>query len=334
MQNRFLGIDLGGSTIDAALVNGYGHIHRHRKVATHAEEGPRKVVQRIVELARALLKDAGLRLNQVQGVGIGAPGMIDLSRGLVRFSPNLPGWKDIPLRRDLRNALKRPVEMDNDANVAAFGEHWHGAGQGYENVIVYTLGTGVGGGIILGGEIYHGSRDAAGELGHTTVLPEGPLCGCGNRGCLEALSSGTAIARAGAEALADPATAGGPLAVLSGGRPEAVTAKLVFEAAYQQDAAALRVVRSAAAYLGICIANLLNLLNPQLVVIGGGVAGAGDILFRPIREEVARRALPVTRKGVRIVAAKLGDRAGVIGAAALAAHARQRRAMGRGGRRT
>jgi glucokinase len=333
LSNCFLGIDLGGSSICAALVNLQGRILHFRKVETRSEEGPRKVVERIVDLAQALRRDSGLRPNQVLGVGIGAPGLIDLKKGVVRFSPNLPGWKDIPLQRQLQAALKRPVELDNDANVAAFGEQWHGAGQGYRNVVVYTLGTGVGGGIILDGEIFHGSCDAAGELGHTTVLPDGPMCNCGNRGCLEALSSGTAIARAGVEALAgaDPES---PLRVLSGGRPEAVTAKMVFTAARQGDTGAQGVVSSAARYLGISIANLVNLLNPELIVIGGGVSIAGEALLRPVRDEVARRALKETHACVKIVAAKLADQAGVIGAAGLSAHARRRGTARQGGKRS
>lgn len=319
MQPIYLGIDLGGSNISAVLLDAAGQTIQFKKIETLAAQGPKKVIQRIVDLSRQIQTEANVSDRQLIAVGIGVPGVLDLGRGMVVFSPNLPGWKNIPLGKLLSAQIHKPIVIDNDANVAALGEKLFGAGRNSDFVVVYTLGTGVGGGIIIDGKIYHGAKDGAGELGHTTILPDGPPCGCGNIGCLEALVSGTAIARRGREAMAS----GQPTLMreLAQGRPENLTAKLVFEAAKKGDLEALRLVRETGQYLGIAVANVINLLDPERVIIGGGVAVAGEILMRAVREEVRRRAMKALLKHVKIVRAQLSDRAGVIGAAGAAMQA-------------
>ncbi len=316
MPRQFLGIDLGGSNISAALVSSTGRVIYLKKTATLAEEGWKKVVRRIIDLGKGVLADSGTPAKSLQAIGVGAPGIIDGQRGLVITSPNLPDWKHVPLAQSLRTAFRKRVFLDNDANMAAYGEKWLGAGAQHQDLIVYTVGTGVGGGIITQGEIHHGHCHAAGEVGHVTILPDGPLCSCGNRGCLEALASATAIARQGREIL----MAGGNSSMrdLCQGDLKKLTSKMVFDAAHAGDEAARGIIRSAARYLGIAIAGIINLLNPELVVVGGGVSLAGEEFLSLVRAEVQKRALKESLACAKIVSAKLGDQAGVIGAAGVA----------------
>ncbi len=332
MSTWYLGIDLGGSNISAALMDSQGRMRHLKKIKTLAHEGRAKVLSRIIEIAKAVPQEAGIKPQSVLAIGIGAPGIIDVPNGVVLYSPNLPGWKKVPIKKTLQTALKKPVVIDNDANVAAYGEKWQGAGRKYKDIVVYTLGTGVGGGIIVDGEIFHGHSDAAGELGHMTIIPDGPRCGCGNHGCVEALVSGTAIARMAREALAKITQS--MLYELCGKIPNEVTAKMVFQAARKGDQLALEIVTQTGQYLGIAIANTINLLNPELIIIGGGVSGAGELLLRPARAEVKRRALKDSLACVKIVAAQLGDQAGVIGAAGIAILAKSTRNNHPGRRRT
>ncbi len=316
MTPVYLGIDLGGSNITAALITSSGKLLRLEKIKTHSHEGVRKTIARVVDLARLVQVAASVPSRQVKAVGIGVPGVISCKSGVVRFSPNLPGWKNVPLAAKIKAALKKPIVMDNDANVAAYGEKWMGAGKKYNHVVVYTLGTGVGGGVIVDSKLLHGYSDGAGELGHMTILPEGPRCNCGNRGCLEALVSGTAIAREGRRAVKEhPKSA---LARLCEGRADLVTSKLVFQAASAGDVTAKNIVAQTGRFLGIAVANIINLLNPEAVIIGGGVSKAGEDLLKHVRREAGRRSMDDLGKGVKIVAAKLEDRAGVFGAARLA----------------
>jgi glucokinase len=315
----YIGIDLGGSNISAALLTPAGKVLHFLKTETLAQQGYKRVVQRMIDLALQLQQEAKQDSRLVKAVGVGVPGVLAIKAGMVLYSPNLPGWKNIPLLKMLKVGLKKPVLMDNDANVAALGERIFGAGKGCDHVVVYTLGTGVGGGIIIDGNIFHGFKDGAGELGHTTILPDGPVCACGNRGCLEALVSGTAIARFGREILAS-----GKITLmrdLCGNKPEALSAKTVFEAAKRKDPVALELVNQTGVYLGIAVANIINLLNPELIIISGGVSIAGETLLRIVRAEVKRRALKVLFQNVKIVKAELEDKAGVFGAAGIAIQA-------------
>ena len=315
-ERLVVGIDLGGTKISTALVDGAGQIVAHDYRETHAKAGQGVVIGRMLDAARQVMAQAGVAPARVAAVGIGAPGPLDIEAGIVLAPPNLPGWGRVPLRQRIEEGLGIRAFLENDANAAALGEHRFGAGQGTRDMIYVTVSTGIGGGLILGGELYHGASGMAGEVGHATIMPYGPRCGCGNRGCLEALASGTAVARQARERVAS----GVPtrIAELAGGDPERITAKLVAQAASQGDVEAQEILAEAMVYLGIGIANLVTLFNPQLIVIGGGLANVGEALFEPVRRAIERRALRAPARVVRVVPAALGDKVGVLGAAAVA----------------
>ncbi|MCL6547499.1 MAG: ROK family protein [Alicyclobacillus sp.] len=271
-----------------------------RQVPTHAQEGPERVLERIVGLVRDVLDDAGR--PQAAGIGVGAPGPLDPWAGVVIAPPNLPGWDRVPLRAELSRELGADVWIDNDANVAALAEHRFGAGKGFQNVLYITISTGIGAGMVVDGRLYRGQSGSAGEIGHMVVNPQGALCGCGNRGCLEAMASGTAMARMAAERIGEP-----------------ITAADVVRRAAAGDVVAQGVLEEALEYLGIGISSAVNLLNPGCVVLGGGVSQMGPVLLDRLNQSLARRALPGPREAVRLVPAALGQRSGVVGAAALVA---------------
>jgi glucokinase len=249
---------------------------------------------------------------EIIGVGAGAPGPLDTKSGVVLLTPNL-GWVDFPLRQIIRDRLGLPAQLDNDANCAVLGEWWVGAARGTRHAIGITIGTGIGGGLILDGRLYHGASDVAGEIGHTTIDTEGRRCKCGNYGCLEAYASGPNIALRAIEAM--EAGAETRLASYVGGDTSKITAQTVYEAAHDEDELALEVVNDTAKFLGAGIANLLNVFNPEVVVICGGVTLAGDRLFTPLRRETARRAFKPAVAACRIVPGELVGTAGVYGAA-------------------
>jgi glucokinase len=313
-----LGVDLGGTNIvvGALSVDGRRQFGMH-SVPTRAELGADAVVARIVELvervAAETLAASGAPRDALLGVGIGSPGPLDRARGLVIITPNL-GWRDFPLRDRVAEAVGLPATLDNDANCATLGEWWLGAAQGGRNVIGLTIGTGIGGGLILDGRLYHGASDVAGEIGHATIDSTGRRCGCGNYGCLEAYASGPAIAERAREALAGGEPSGMPQLV--GGDLSRITAALVYQAAREGDRLALEVVRETARLLGAGVANLLNIFNPDVVVLAGGVTQAGDALFEPMRAEVRRRAFKPAVEACRIVPGALQGNAGVVGAVA------------------
>jgi len=259
------------------------------------------------------MEETGAKRSAFLGVGIGSPGPIDRARGLVITTPNL-GWHDFPLRDRVAAAVQLPATLDNDANCATLGEWWVGAAKGATNVVGMTIGTGIGGGLILNGALYHGSSDAAGEIGHTTIDSTGRRCKCGNYGCLEAYASGPAIAERAREQIA-----GGEdslMAELVNGDVAKLTAQHVFEASRRGDAEARQVVRETARFIGTSVANLLNIFNPDMVVLAGGVTQAGEDLFAPLRAEVQRRAFKPAVDACRIVPGALGSSAGFVGAVA------------------
>lgn len=310
-----LGIDIGGTNlvVGAVSVDGSRVIGEHSQ-PTDAGRGPDAVVSDLVTMARATIaRVAALDPDgEVVGVGIGSPGPLDTARGVVLETPNL-GWKEMPLRDRLGAALDLPAVLDNDANCAVLGECWVGAGRGARFAIGMTIGTGIGGGLVLDGRLYHGAGDSAGEIGHMTIDVDGRRCNCGNYGCLEAYASGPAIAMRAVEQLR--AGLESRLTTMSDDDFAAITAQTVFEAARAGDDVALDVVRDTAHYLGVGLANLLNIFNPELVVIMGGVTQAGDALFEPLQREVARRAFRSAVDSCRIVPGTLTGLAGVYGAA-------------------
>ena len=257
--------------------------------------------------------ETGAAREDFLGVGIGSPGPLDRERGMVIVSPNL-GWKDFPLRDEIGSRVKLLATLDNDANCATLGEWWCGAAKGHRNVVGITIGTGIGGGLIIEGQLYHGSSDAAGEIGHTTIDSTGRRCKCGNYGCVEAYASGPAIAERAREALDDGEASA--LLTLAGGDPANITAQTVYEAAKQNDPVAVEVVRETARILGTAISTLINVINPDIVVVAGGVTQAGDALFEPLRSEVRRRAFKAAVDACEIVPGMLPISAGVVGAVA------------------
>ncbi|HTK49374.1 MAG TPA: ROK family protein [Gemmatimonadaceae bacterium] len=318
-QQYIIGVDLGGTNIVAGAMTTDGSRHlAMRSIPTNSSAGDEAVAERIVGLVEGVILDAigetGATRADFIGIGVGAPGPLDREHGIVLVAPNL-GWKDFPLRDRVQERLKLPTTLDNDANCATFGEWWQGAARGGRNVIGLTIGTGIGGGLIVNGQLFHGSSDMAGEIGHTTIDVNGRHCKCGNYGCLEAYASGPAIATRAREVLVREETAS-TMPQLAGGKLEMITAQTVYDAAKQGDAVANEIVRDTARYLGAGIANLLNTFNPDVVVVAGGVTAAGDALFVPLRAEVRRRAFAPAVRAARIVSGELPGTAGVVGAAA------------------
>lgn len=311
-----IGIDLGGTKISTALVDSSGSIVAHDYRPTLVTQGQQAVIARMLAAAELVMAKAGVTPAQVVGVGIGAPGPLELESGLTLSPPNLPGWDRVPLRQIIQDGLQIPAFLENDANAAAMGEFYFGAGRGTRDMIYVTVSTGIGSGLILDGELYYGATFMAGEIGHTTVLPNGPLCACGNRGCLEAVSSGTAIVGRARERLAR----GMPtlIAELAEGNPEKVTVQLIAQAAEQGDVEAKGILTEAMDFLGIGMANMVNLFNPELLVIGGGLSNLGSLLFEPVRRAIIRRAFPGPARAAKVVPAELDSHAGVLGAAAVA----------------
>jgi glucokinase len=312
-DSPILGIDLGGTQIRTGLIDREGTVLHSDYRPTLAEEGPEAVIQRIIAGVERVLDQASLGHDCIASIGIGAPGPLDIPRGLLVEPPNLPGWHNVPLRDIVQARIGVPTYLENDANAAAIGEYLYGAGRGTRDMIYVTVSTGIGGGLILGGRIYHGLSGGAGEIGHMTVLPYGPHCGCGNRGCLEALASGTAIAREGQELIARGVSTA--IGSRDGGE---VSAKDVVDAMYKGDAYAEQIITQAMAYLGIGMASLVNLFNPERLVIGGGLSALGDHLLTPVRRAIHLRAFPSACAQVTVALAQLGPEVGLVGAAGAA----------------
>ena len=314
-----VGVDIGGTNIVVGLVPLEGGAPVGlRNLPTDAVRGADFVVQRVAgmvaEAIRETLAEHGGARADVAGVGIGSPGPLDRETGVVINTPNL-GWTNLPLRDLVSDAVGLPAALDNDANCATYGEWWQGAGRGVDNLIGLTLGTGIGGGIVLNGEIIHGASDAAGEIGHMTIEFTGRKCKCGNYGCLEAYCSGPNIAARAREGL--DAGYESVLTELVDGQLDRITAATVYEAAVLGDRYANEVMVETAKILGAGIANVINIFNPEAVVIAGGVTRAGEHLFAPLRTEVRRRAFRSAYDACQILPAALPETAGVIGAAAV-----------------
>ncbi len=308
-----VGVDLGGTNIVVGTVAQDGsELIGFASEPTRSEEGPDAVIERIITLARASMAQAPGK--EIVGVGIGSPGPLDTKTGVVLITPNL-GWVNMPLRDRIASGLGLPATLDNDANCAVFGEWWRGAARGAEYVVGLTVGTGIGGGIVLHGDVYHGASDVAGEIGHMTIDSTGRRCKCGNYGCLEAYASGPAIAARAVEGVEAGAETTLPNYV--GGDLQQITAQVVYEAAHDGDDYALEVVRDTAKFLGAGVASIINIFNPEVVVICGGVTRAGDKLFVPLRSEVNRRAFKAAVEVCRILPGELSGTAGVWGAAAV-----------------
>jgi len=311
-----LAIDLGGTNIRPALISDKGELIAKNYSPTLASQGPPAVIDRIFSAIDSLLSSASMSLSQLHSISVAAAGAINTEEGIVTLSPRLPGWHDIPLRGIVTERYGVRTFLVNDANAAALGEHCFGVGKGVGNLIYLTVSTGIGGGIIIDNKLYSGQCGSAGEIGHMTIDVNGPRCNCGNTGCLEMLASGTAVAREAIRRIGCGEKSA--LTGMMGGKIEDITAKEVSVAAQSGDSLALEVISQAATYLGIGLVNLVNIFNPEMIIIGGGLSKMGDLLLEPVRRVVAERAFPLSAQAVRIVPAQLGDDAGVFGAAVFA----------------
>ncbi|MDI7275191.1 MAG: ROK family protein [Anaerolineae bacterium] len=313
-----LALDFGGTKLAAGIVDWRsGRVVREARQRTGEASGAEGQIADMLALVDGLL-GAMPEGETLTGVGVSFGGPVDAPSGTVLQSHHVPGWDGLPLASRLSRRLGLPVLVENDANAVALGELLYGAGRGVADLVYMTISTGIGGGIILDGQLWRGHHGVAGEVGHMVVRPDGPVCTCGNRGCLEALASGLSIARRAREALA----AGRPgelLLALAGGEPDGITAELVFRAALSGDDAAKSVVAEAAADLGLAIAMLCSIIDPARVILGGGVAKAGEQLLVPVRQAFRRHAFPLLVERVSIVRAAAIDQGGLLGAAALVA---------------
>ncbi|GMB07631.1 glucokinase [Thermolongibacillus altinsuensis] len=313
MEKWLVGVDLGGTTVKLAFVNIYGEIIHKWEIPTDRSEQGKNITTDIAKAIDEKLRELDESKSRLVGIGIGAPGPVNMANGEIYEAVNL-GWKNYPLKDRLEVETNLPVVVDNDANIAALGEMWKGAGGGAKNLICVTLGTGVGGGIIVNGHIVHGANGAGGEIGHITSVPEGGArCNCGKTGCLETVASATGIVRIATEKLTQTNVEGVLRTIYN--EQGKVTAKDVFDAAKEQDALALEIVDYVTFHLGLALANLANGLNPEKIVIGGGVSKAGSILVENVQTYFKRFAFPRVAEAADIAIATLGNDAGVIGGA-------------------
>jgi glucokinase len=310
-SNLIAGIDIGGTKIALALGTTEGELISRRRFPTRAEIGPTHILERVFQEIEDMLCETRAELA---GAGIGCAGPLDLERGLVMSPPNLPGWDEFPLAELVQERLRVPVLLDNDANAAALGEYERGAGRGLHDMVYMTISTGIGGGVIVGGKLIRGTAGGAGEVGHLTVLPSGPECGCGARGCLETLCSGTAIARRARELIAQGAMSLMSSMVVD---PREVTAETVAIAAQRGDTLAREIWDESIYYLSIGVGNIISVLAPEAIIIGGGVSSSGERLLGPLRRMVAERVHMLPIEKIKIVRAALGEDSGLHGALAL-----------------
>ena len=315
MTQLVLGIDLGGTNIKSGLLDARGKTIGYTSILTEAKKGKEAILKNITRAAEAALVKTGETWSDVACVGIGSPGTIDFEGGSVLQSPNLRGLEGFALRDALRNAFAKPVTLENDANAAAFGEYWAGAARGVHSMAMLTLGTGIGGGIVIEGKVLHGAHGTAAELGHTVICYDGPRCACGARGCLEAYASAPATTRRFLEALKAGATSRLAERASLG---EPLTSKDIYEAALDGDVLSQKIMRETGMFLGIGIVSIMNTLNPARFVLSGGMMAAGDMIMEPLKEEVKKRAFARPRERTEIVFASLGENAGFIGAAGCA----------------
>ncbi len=309
-----IGVDIGGTNVKIALVDEKGYIAYSNSVPTRAEMGYEYTIQNIINTIKDSLKESNNDISNIGGIGFGLPGQIDSINGIVRLLPNIPGWVEVPLAKIVSDEFKVPVKLDNDVRVATLGELNFGAGKGCKNLICLTVGTGVGSGIVLNGQLVRGASLTAGEIGHVVVeRNNGRICGCGSTGCLEAYASGPSIVQMAKEYMMGGKST--KFKEIAAGNE--VTPFMVFEAAKQGDAVAKRIFTIAGEYLGIALVSVVNLLNPEKIIVGGGVGQAGDLLLDPVRKLIKERCISLSAQAVQIVQAELGESAGVVGASML-----------------
>jgi len=314
-MNKFIGVDLGGTLLKAAVVDTEdGTVSGLKRIETRARAGHDAVIERMAELICSVIEGSSVPTSQIGGIGIGVPGVLDLDKGEVVFLPNLPGnWPHVPLRQKIETSIGLPTHLINDVRSMTLAEWTFGAGRGVDSIACFAIGTGIGGGLVINGQLHLGINGTAGELGHQIIDMNGPKCGCGSRGCLEAFASGPAIVAMGVKAVVQGLTTN--IGSLADYDLNKITPKLIYDAAMQGDAIANDIFKRAGFYIGIAATSTLAAFGPRKIVIGGGVAQAGDLLLEPIRQTVLERFFIVPTKEFEIVQAALGADAGLIGAA-------------------
>ncbi len=315
-QKFYLGIDIGGTKLAFAIADANGRLLHKLRRPTQAHLGSDTVVKNILDSTAELIKQANLSPSQIVCIGVSCPGPVDCNTGEIHNPPNLPDWGSVPLKKILEEQFRIPAKFENDANAAALAEFLFGAGAGRKNLVYLTMSTGIGGGIIVDGRLYRGAHGSAGELGHQILLPDGPLCGCGRRGCLEALCSGTALAKIMKAKV--PNHPDSIMLGLVGGKIEKLDAHILLQAARDDDKLALSILRKAGYYLGWGLANLTNILDPEIFILGTLAIHAGDLLLAPAKDALSKyifnRKIPLPA----LVPAKLGEEIGEYGAIAAA----------------
>jgi glucokinase len=314
-RRRYLGaVDLGGTKILSVIADEEGRILGEDRRPTEPTEGPEAGLERIATSLEAALANADLGREDLLAAGVCSPGPIDRARGVLPEASNLPGWIDVPIRQYLSDRLGVPAILEHDATAAAYGEFVYGAGRGCRNIVYLTVSTGIGGGLVLDGRLYRGATGAAGELGHITIEADGPLCFCGKPGHVEGLTSGRAIA---GQAEAVLSRGGSPVMARLAQEDGGLTAATVHRAADAGDGEAIRILRRAGRYLGIGLAAYVDIFNPEVIIIGGGMRHIREHYLGPAEEEMRRRAQTESLKVVRLVEVELGDYSGIMGVVAL-----------------
>lgn len=315
-MGKRIGIDVGGTNVKIALVDKSGKIIYSNSVPTYAKMGYEYTVNNIKQAIKDLMKETNTTAKDIDGIGFDFPGQVDYKTGVVKLAPNIPGWVNVPIAQMIEEEFHIPTRIDNDVRCAALGEMKFGAGQGCENFVCITVGTGIGSGLVVNGQLVRGASNAAGEIGHIKLqMKDGLICGCGDTGCLEAYASGPSIVTMAQDYIkGGKSTKFREMAAAEGGE---ITPYMVAKAAEAGDPVAKRIFAIVGEYIGIGLTSVINLLNPEKVIIGGGVAEAGDLLLDPIRKTIKERAMVVAGSAVEIVPAQLGNSAGVIGASML-----------------
>lgn len=308
-----IGVDIGGTTMSAGILDKDNNIIFRKGVKTFSNQGTEKVLERVVQMLTDLLKESKIDVENIESIGVGCPGEMDASRKTVTFSNNL-GWINVPLKKYLEDKLKLPVSIENDANCAALGEYVAGAGQKYNSVIMVTLGTGVGGSLVLDKKLFRGCSGCAGIIGHIAVDLEGLDCNCGRKGCWEAYASVGALVRQATQKAEENKESLLNKILLEKGN---LSGKTIFDAAKQGDKAAKEVLNQYVKYLSVGFVSLVNIFDPDVIIVGGGISREGDFLLQPVREIVQKEKYCKSAKQANIIASKLGNDAGLIGAASL-----------------
>lgn len=314
MNKYYIGIDMGATNTKYALLDRNAHIKIKKVIKTTSYRDEYEFVSISRDIVYEILREAKLSLNKIAGIGIGAPGAIDSDKGIVHYFVNIRKWKEVPLKRMMEAKVKIPTYVDNDVNVMTLGEFYYGSGKGTKNMIGVTLGSGVGGGLILEGKIYRGTDLAAAEIGHMPINVIGPKCLCGGWGCIEDYVGNKYIKKRALKEIRGKKSA---IKKLVKGKINNITPKIIHDAARRKDKIAIKILNDTGMYLGVGLSGVINLLNPEIIVIGGGVANAGRFIFDAVKNTINKRAMPLPAKTVKIVKAKLGEDAGVIGAVAL-----------------